>query len=61
MKESPFAKKKREQRVAGIVREVIKLYKDGFSTRDIGRMPGVRKSHTWVWQRVKHLMNEDGN
>lgn len=42
MKLSPYAMKKRQ----ALVRKAVRLYKQGMSTREVGKEVG--KSHEWV-------------
>ena len=49
MKLSEYQKKKIEDRQ----RKAMKLYKQGLTTREIGK--ALERSHTWVWNAVKKM------
>jgi len=49
MKQSHYQKKKAEARK----KRAIWLYKQGYTTREVGIMLG--KSHTWVWFQIRKL------
>lgn len=45
--------KQRKKAIQIEQKRAYKLYKNGYSMREIGKM--VRKSHTWVWGAVHSL------
>ena len=49
MKISPFQRARKEK----LRKKAITLYREGFSTREVGQT--LKRSHTWVWRHVKDL------
>ena len=47
--------KKTEQEI--LILKAKKLYALGFTTREIGKMKEIGKSHTWVANVVKKVIN----
>ena len=53
MKISPYQKARKKK----LEDKAILLYKEGFSTREVGNT--LKRSHTWVWKIVKDLAEEE--
>lgn len=53
MKYSPYQMKRR----AEIIKKAVRYYKQGFSTREVGKMIG--KSHAWVAYVLKETTPVD--